>query len=59
MVKKPVRDSSFYVFVELKGTMFNIPIILILLINKNVALIYSVTILEHKTKSCSTVIFYL
>ena len=39
MVRKPVRLIC-YVFVDLKGKMFNsIPIILILLTNKNVALI--------------------
>ena len=31
----------------------NIPIILILLTNKNVALIYSVTCCEQKTKDCA------
>ena len=51
---KPVRLLLVCMFCGLKYTTFNsISIILILLTNKNVALIYSVTICEQKTKDCA------
>ena len=54
MVMKPVR-GLFYMFLWIwRCTTFNsIPIILILLRNKNVALLYSVTICKQETKDCT------
>ena len=54
MVMKPVR-LLWYIFLwTWKYTTFkSIPVILIVLTNKNVALIYSVTICQEKTKDCA------
>ena len=54
MVMEPVR-RLFYMFLWIwRCTTFSsIPIILIFLRNKNVALLYSVTIWEQKTKDCT------
>ena len=48
------QTPLLYVFVDLKvHNVQRIPIILIVLTNKNVALIYSVTICQQKTKDCA------
>ena len=54
MVMKPVRLLCYMFLWTWKCTTFKrIPIILIVLTNKNVALIYSVTICQQKTKDCA------
>ena len=51
---KPVRLLCYMFLWTWKCTTFKrIPIILIVLTNKNVALIYSVTICQQKTKDCA------
>ena len=54
MVMKPVRLLCYMFLWTWKCTTFKrIPIIWIVLTNKNVALIYSVTICQQKTKDCA------
>ena len=54
MVMKPVRLLCYMFLWTWKCTTFKrIPIILIVLTNKNVALIYCVTICQQKTKDCA------
>ena len=54
MVMKPVRLLCYLFLWTWKCTTFKrIPIIFIVLTNKNVALIYSVTICQQKTKDCA------
>ena len=54
MVMKPVRLLCYMFLWTWKCTTFKrIPIILIVLTNKNVALIYSVTICQQKIKDCA------
>ena len=54
MVKKSFVICFCYLFWTWPCTTFNsIPIILNLLTNRNIALVYSVTIYEQKTKDCA------
>ena len=54
MVMKPVRSLCYMFLYTWRCTRFNsIPNILIILTDKNVALIYSVTICQKKTKLCA------
>ena len=56
MVIKPIRLFCYMfllAFVDLCTTFNSIPIILNLLTNRNIVLIYSVTICEQKTKYCA------
>ena len=51
---KPVRFLCYMFLWAWKCTTFkSVPVILIVLTNKNVALIYSVTICQQKTKDCA------